>query len=299
MATAGEVVTLAPRPLPRVWATAIASFPAPVGPEWEPDQFGIKRWLNGITFTPWGTDKSLGFPIDPCADRTTTYNEFGDCVDFYPFLAEFAVEAKIGLHETEEVVAYVQAHSQVSRSSRLAEQLETAAHNSLSPSLASEATAIANADQSLMGALLAVEDALADVLDGGAGMIHMPAMLLPALQAGGGLRYDADGRAFTATGHLIVADAGTIGVSPATGAEVVGEIWIYGSGPVFMKWDDEVTLVDQSRFHHVYIPRNRYRIDAEMYGIVYFDPSTVVAAMVDISDNDIVGQGGDVDGGGA
>lgn len=299
MASKGEVVTLGPRPLPRVWATALTSFPVPEGVEWEPDQFGVKRWLNGVTFQPFGCDKSVGDTIDPCVERLTNYLETGACVDFYPFLAEFAVEGRLGLHDFETQQAYVLAHSEVSRSARLAEQLETAAYNPLSPSLSSEAQIISNADQSLIGALMAVEDALADVLDGGAGMIHVPASFLTALQSGGGLRYDETGRPYTPTGHLIVADAGTLGVSPVTGEIVAGETWIYGSGPVMAKYDDAVTIVGQRDWERMNMTRNRFMVDAELYGIVFFEPCSVVAAVVDTSDADIVGQGRDVDGGGA
>jgi hypothetical protein len=292
MASKGEVVTLGPRPLPRIWGTALSSFPVPEGVEWEPDEFGIKRWLNGVTFVPFGCDKSVGDTIDPCVERLTNYLETGGCVDFYPFLAEFAVEGRVGLHDPDTLQAYVLAHSEISRSARLAEQLETAAYNPLSPSLASEAQVITNGDQSLLGALIAVEDALADVLDGGSGMIHIPASFLTALQAGGGLRYDKAGRPYTATGHLIVADAGTLGVSPVTGEVVEGETWIYGSGPVMAKYDDAVTVVGQREWERMNFTRNRFYMDAELYGIVFFEPCSVVAATVNTSDDDIVSEGG-------
>ncbi len=290
MASAGEIVTSGPRPLPRIWSTALVSFPQLVGDEWEPDQFGINRWLNGAVFAPFGCDKSVGTTFDPCVARETDYTETGECVEFHAFIAEFAVKAPTRTHDIESMQAYALAHSEVSRSARLAEQIERAAHNPTNPSLASEAQIIGNADQSLMGALIAIEDALADVLDGGAGVVHVPAAILTALASGGGIRYDADGRSWTPTGHLIVADAGTLGVSPATLAPVAGELWIYGSGPVFVKYDEAVTIIGQRGWENADIRRNKFMVDAEIYGLAIFEPCSVVAALVDIADADYVGQ---------
>lgn len=288
MASAGEIVTLGPRPTPRLWATAASTYPLLEGAEWEPDAFGVKRWLNGATFSPFGCEKAVGDTFDPCVERLTNYLETGACVDFYPFLMEVAMQAPTRVADVESMQEYVLAHSEISRSKFMAEQVERSEYNATNPSLASEAQVVANADQSLIGALMGVEEALADLLDGGAGMIHIPAHFLVALQSGGGLRYDADGRAYTATGHVIVADAGTLGVSPITSDVVVGETWIYGSGPVFAKWDDVVSFASPRAWENADIRRNRFLIDAEQYALALFEPCSVVAAVVDISDANIV-----------
>lgn len=290
MALGMNIVVPAPRPAPRMWATAITTYVQLEGPEYEPDARGVKRWLNGVKFIPFGCDKIVGDLFDPCVERTTEYSEMGDEVSFDPFLAETAVQCStLGLPR-EALVEWVIAHTEVSRSSIMGAQVERSAYTTTNPSLASEAQVITNADQSLIGALVAVEDALADLLDGGAGMIHVTAGLLTALQSGGGLRYDADGRPFTATGHLIVADAGYLGVSPATNDVVDGELWIYGSGPVFAKFDDELVALVGMDGSDIDLTRNNQLLSAIQAGIAIFEPCSVVAAQVDTSDDNIVGQ---------
>ena len=181
------------------------------------------------------------------------------------------------------------AHTEISRSSILGAQVERSAYTTGNPSLASEAQDVGNLDQSLMGALFAIEQGLADLLDGGAGMLHVPAGALSVLHAQGGIRYDQDGRPFTATGHLVVADAGYLGVSPVTKAVVAGELWIYGSGPVFAKYDDLLRFqTDPWDDLSNGLLHNDREVKAEMHGIALFDPCSVVAALIDTSDANIV-----------
>jgi hypothetical protein len=290
MPTGLEIPVLAPRPLPRVWGTAIASYPGLVGPEFDPDNVNVKRWLNGVTFCPFGCDKTVGQVFDPCVERVTTYTRYEPAeAIFYPFIAEFAVSYSSLNGTPEQWDQYILAHSENSRSSRLAEQVERGTYATLNPSLSSEAQVIANGDESLLGAVGAIEDALADVLDGAIGMIHVPASLLSILQVQGGLIRDDTGRFFTATGHVVVGDAGTLGVSPATGDPVAGEIWIYGSGPVFAKIDNllRYTTPGEDNFN---MPRNEYLLDAEQYMLALFEPCSVVAAKLNTADDNIVGE---------
>lgn len=141
-------------------------------------------------------------------------------------------------------------------------------------------------DRSLLGAMEVVEDALADLLDGGQGMIHLPAALLTAFQSGGGLRFitGADGisRYYTATGHVVVADAGYLGPSPIANGTVDGETWIYGSGPIFVHLDDQVR-VDGFQALTSFDTRNVATMYAYQHAIAIFEPCSVVAAAVDTS----------------
>lgn len=274
----------APAQLPRPWATALTTYAA-LG--YGADDKGVQRWLNGVKFMPFGCDKIVGQTFDPCVARTTDYNDgIGTAVSFDPFLAEVAVECSTLVSDGPELEAYLLLHSEVSRSSILGAQVEHSAFTTTNPSLASEAQTITNPDQSLMGAIIAVEDALADLLDGGLGMIHMTAGLFVAFSAGGGVRWDVDNRPHTATGHLIVADAGYLGVSPATNAVAAGQKWIYGSGPVFAHYS--ATFNHATAPQTVKLSRNIRSVQVEQYGIAIFEPCSVVAAQVDTSDSDVI-----------
>ena len=286
-----NVMTAAPRPGIRQWATAMTTYAALVGPEFEPDARGVARWKNGVKFLPFGCERTIGAVFDPCVARETAFTDVTDDVEvlFELFLAEVAVKCSTIAADPAALYAYAEQHSEIARSSHLAAQVERSAYTTTNPSLASEAQDLGNLDQSLIGALIAVENGLADILDGGAGMIHMPAGILAALQADGGLRYDADGRPFTATGHLIVADGGTLGVSPATGGVVAGEIWMYGSGPVFAKMDDPIRIVDDPS-EGIFLAHNDWMLQVQQHGIAIFEPCSVVAALIDAGDNNIVGE---------
>lgn len=279
-----------PRPLPRQWATALTTYLPLDGPEWNADAKGVFRWLNGVRFLPFGCEKAVGVTFDPCVLRTTEYEEgFGDEVSFGPFMAEVAIECSTLGSSREELMAWVIAHTEVSRSSIMGAQVEHSEFNTSNPSLASEAQNVSNADQSLMGAVIAIEDALADLLDGGMGMIHMTPGLFAAYAAGGGCRYDITGKPMTPTGHYVVADAGYLGVSPATNTVVAGQKWIYGSGPVFARYAPLLNFTALPN-EEIDFTRNNRLVQAIQPGIAIFEPCSVVAALIDTSDSDVVGE---------
>jgi len=288
-----EVETLSPRPAPRQWATAMTSYVQATGPEFGMVS-GAKRWLNGITFKPYGCDKIIGATlgdgtgdINVCGDdRLTEYLTKDPAVTFHPFVAEVAVESPLLCDTLEELLLWVAAHSEVERSSILAGQVETAAYQTSNDSLASTATDVSGGDSSLMGALYYIEEGLADRLDGGAGMIHMTPGAFVLAAAGGGVRYDGDGRPMTQTGHFIIADAGYQGASPYAQAPVANELWIYGSGPVVAFMDPEVSI--EGGFDAFQYRTNEWKVDAEQYGIAFFDPCSVVAAVVGLGDDSIL-----------
>lgn len=285
-----NIVVPAPRPLPRPWATALTTYFELDTPEYGVDAKGVMRWMNGVKFVPFGCDKIVGDTVDPCVERTTDYMDGMDAeVSFDPFMSEVAVQCSVVTMDRADLEAYLVAHTEVGRSSILAAQVEHSAYTTTNPSLASEAQVISNADQSLIGALIAVEDALADVLDGGMGMIHMPAGLLSALNAGGGVVRGVDGKPYTITGHLIVADAGYLGVSPNTNAVANGEVWIYGSGPVFAKYSPNITWGTLNN-EVIDFTRDQWNLAVQQVGIAIFEPCSVVAAKVDTSDSDVINE---------
>lgn len=279
MPTMLEIVIAGPRPAPRQWATALTTYEEATDPGLGLDSRGVKRWLNGVTFVPFGCEKIVGATFDPCVARTTTdIDGFGDFVTFGPFLMEVAVKCSALSVTAEDLTEYVTAHTEVARSSMLGAQVMQGAFNTTNPSLVSEAQVIAGASFSPREALSLVEDALADVLDGGAGMIHLTPGTFSRLQIEGGLMF-VNGDWFTATGHAVVADAGYLGPDPVSGDPVAGQSWIYGSGPVFFKLDD-LNIIGMP-WENFNFARDVQRVDAEQYGLAYFEPCSVVAARID------------------
>lgn len=284
-----EILVPAPRPMPRPWATAITSYSSLANvPGFGPDAKGVQRWLNGVKFLPYGCDNIVGEVFDPCVARTSEYQEgFDEIVAFQPFLAEVAIQCSVVGTTRAELEAYLLAMSEAGRSSVLGAQVERDAIGTGNPSLASEAQVLSNADQSLLGAAIAVEEALADVLDGGVGTIHLAPGLFVAYANGGGAHLGADNIWRTVTGHVIVADAGYIGASPATEGAVNGELWVYGSGPVFAQYGGIVTYNGLDN-EVIDFTRDQWNVKVEQYGIAIFEPCSVVAALVDVSDSDVV-----------
>lgn len=282
MSRGWNIVTVGPRPLPRPWATAITTYSPLVSPEFDPDARGVKRWLNGVKFQSFGCDKIVGVALDPCVERISERQTLGGQVAFNAFGVEVGVHCStLSFGEDQSALQeYVRAHTEVSRSAVIAAQLETGGLSpdpaNPDPSLAGDAQVISGTFADASSALAVIEDALGDLLDGGQGMIHMTPGTLIRLQAGGGLRFD--GRLwYTATGHIVIADAGHQGVSAVTGALAQGESWIYGTGPVFLKVDDVLSIVGDS-WENFDWERNELYVDVEQYALLMFDPCSAVAA---------------------
>ena len=144
----------APRPIPRPWATALTTYAELVGPEWAADSKGVMRWLNGVTFVPFGCEKIVGDVLDPCVERITDVQEgMSDPVTFDPFLMEVAVTCSALSVTSEDLLEYVTAHTEVARSSILGAQVMQGAYATDNPSLASEAQVISGGDGSPASAL--------------------------------------------------------------------------------------------------------------------------------------------------
>jgi hypothetical protein len=101
-------------------------------------------------------------------------------------------------------------------------------------------TLLQTASDPVTGAVLDVveglgrlEQALVTCL-GGVGVIHVPAVLAPALDAQGLLHPSKDGRQFrTGNGNLVAVGSGYPGTSPSGTTPSAGSAWMYATGPVF------------------------------------------------------------------
>lgn len=302
MARGMNIMVEAPRPSLRRWATALTGYSTPEGGLFERAANGAMRWLNGVRFEPFGCDAhTVKAPFDPCTTNALPdANEHGfeDEVAFEPFLALAGIECSVVATDRSQLLDWVTAHTEIERSANLAAEVERAAWSGTNISLISAAVSNGetgdNADTSLAGAVSYIEARLAERLHGGVGIIHMPAWLLVLLP---NVRW-IDDKPHTATGHVIVADAGYQGVDPDTGDASADATWIFGSGPVFAKLSPVIDFVGNP-YEEIDFERDQRFVTIQQYGLAYFDPCTVVSAQVDLTDDNIVenpaagGGGGD------
>lgn len=179
-------------------------------------------------------------------------------------------------------------------SAAFARQLEFAAEGGLGLEGASnyggDATAdyvpaVGGAATSLRVALNSLENYLASELLNGVGMIHMTPGLLTLAAADDLIEWD--GSVYrTATGHVVVGDAGHTGLStPDTG--VIGTTaapWIYATGDVWYAMIGQPRRMDaESGEGYQLLRRNQDRPLAELYGVILFDPNILAAARVTVA----------------
>lgn len=99
------------------------------------------------------------------------------------------------------------------------EQVMSGLWNAAAPTLVGEAVDVSQAGMTTPHlAMAAVEDGLADTWRGSMGMIHVPPGILSEIVQG--LDY-SEGRFHTATGHIVVGDAGYQGGTPGSGSRPV------------------------------------------------------------------------------
>jgi hypothetical protein len=142
-------------------------------------------------------------------------------------------------------------------------------------SLVSVADEVTGLDLTAVGALAAVEEGLAQRIGNGIGMVHMTPGMLTILK--GQLEFDGN-EVRTVTGHRVVADAGYAGGAPGAGTVTEGESWIYGSGPVYL--ETTPVLFNGAIAENYVMSTNTGTIDIQQYGILAFEPCSVVAAHV-------------------
>lgn len=250
------------------------------------DLTGVDRWLNGVKFIPFGIDRTIGALADPCITRTRQADptDRGAEITFYPFLVETSVDCTpMSLNEValqSELEAFAKAHLAIERPPRVALQVMEGTYAGMNPWFANVATALTGADRTLVGALQAVERGLAALLGDAQGLIHVPSWLLSSMQLGGGLRF-IDNIWYTASGHIVVADAGYRGPSPLTHGVTTGETWIYGSGPV--KYVTSEPQIDGTQKRTDFDTHNDWDVYATQYALAIFEPGHVVAAAVTTS----------------
>jgi hypothetical protein len=241
------------------------------------------RWaFEGVQFIPYGCNAEI-FPQsnDPCEDDADDFIDtpsgFGEPVVFPPFNWQLEITCSLLSMTGDDLEKQLDVLFENELSPIFAEQVEAATLNPSQPSLISEGIVYPAAGvDTPKEAVSAVEDQLAQVWRGSVGMIHMTPGTL--FEVRGELDF-IDGRYFTPSGHYVVADSGYNGLSPASGADVDGEAWVYGSSPVHFKYmtTDWFGLDFENRV----VDRNVQVVRAHGIGIVAFEPCSVVAVRID------------------
>jgi hypothetical protein len=267
----------------RPYGTAVTSYyQLDTGP-FEPNP---NRWaFDGVTFVPYGCDtlpQELG--VDPCDDADS--DEAGDApnpeavVTFPPFRFKARVRCTDLSMTPEELSKYLDVQWESEVSPIIAEQVMAGVWNSAAPTLISEAVDVSQANMAQpMEAVGAVEDGLADAWRGSVGMIHMPPSVL--FQVRSVLTFQ-DGRYYTPSGHVVVADAGYQAGSPASGVVTTNTAWIYGSSPVhFLYQTPNWSGFD---WENIDFTRNEITMRVDGIAIAVFEPCSVVASLVNYAE---------------
>lgn len=267
----------APERMVRPRGTALTSYlPLDTGPfERYPN-----RWTEGVTFVPTGCDAAIQtVSTNPCAASTveTAAQGFDAAVTFPAFAA------KVGLQCSTLWMTAAELHKQLDilleseLSPIFAEQVMQGRWNAAAPTLVKEADDVSQTGQVLPHqAFGAVEDGLADRWRGSVGMIHMPPSIF--VQVVDMLSFE-DGRFYSPTGHIVVADAGYQAGSPGSGVFTSGVAWIYGSSCVHYRYlapDWHGYDFENLNFTH-----NDQIVRAEVVGVAVFEPCSVICAKVD------------------
>lgn len=247
---------------------------------------GVSRMAAGITWLPWG-EGSLTAAAVGC---NVVYDKDGRA------LPEIAVQPAFLLYDgllcstlggaLDEMWARLDYNFDLYLSSAFAAELASGTASG-GLGLKGDATyvprVVSGSAVPLMTGMAHLEANLADALNGGIGMIHLTPGLLGIARAEGIVEWD-DGQYRTATGHVVIGDAGFTGqVTPqGQSAASSGQAWIYSSGRVWYATTRAERLDGEPGEAATKVRRNEDRPLMEEYGLVAFDPNLLGAARVTV-----------------
>ena len=277
-----------PLPQPRTRGTLLASIDTLPVTSMADDS--NERWLNGFSWSPnYVRDPKFGSALDACGpvdvngDAMGLSTAFADAAGFRVF--DGITTSTLNATTSAALRAGLEARSANWLSWAFARQLATGsatgASNNLKTAAVGRAPAGVNYGSTatpLYNAFAILETHLATKIHNGAGIIHIPPGLLSNAIDECALEREGD-RFYTPSGHLVVADAGYVGMPAPTGASASGsgEDWVYATGPVFYRLiapeivGGELVAVD--------IRTNDRTLWIEGYGIVLFEPEIVTAVL--------------------
>lgn len=247
------------------------------------DDNGALRWLNGVKIDSLGCVTGLQTTRagDMCTGSVqyaaaTESADLPDWTSFYAFrmVHALAFTTICGL-TVEDAQTKVRTIFEMASSAMIARQVLAATFEPANPSLVGEADNVTTSDATPLGALAAVEDALAQKLLNARGLIHVSPAMLTRLKAGGMVTL-VNGQYETATGHRVVADAGYAGFVPNA-----GEARVIGSGPVRYR-STEIMPVGQA-WENFDLKRNVNTVRFEQYALVVFEKCPVMSATATVA----------------
>lgn len=250
-----------------------------------PEDENPLRWLNGVTWTPWGCDDTTSRVLDddcsPTAQTWTAPLGFGTALVFDAFRIEVAFVCSVlgGMGvDGEKLRAKALEVTAQDRSRQVARQVMFGQPVTSNPDFSEGTVAtVSTSDTTPIGALAAVENGLATRLNNARGMVHMSPAMFTYLTDGGAIKFRG-GQWLTSTGHRVVADAGYVGAGGQAGQD-----WIFGSGDVhYVTSPLELLGETWENFDHLTERDNRAIARAEQYVLAVFETCPLVKARSDI-----------------
>lgn len=244
----------------------------------------VNRWAAGITFTPYGCVGLQRIPDAFCIpEGDDPENEIDWDTDLTIF-ESFQVFGDDRCSALSTDFGWLQARLDARwaalASEQLALELMQAANSGSSPSLGSSATIVTGAPADTELLLPLCENYLAQVLHGAQGMIHLTPGALTLADVFHRLKLEDDGTYTTPTGHIVVADAGYLGLDPDGGVPEDGTEYAYVSSMVGLEMGppDDLGNSDQGLDRS----RNIWHARKIAQAIFMFDPCSVGAIQFEL-----------------
>lgn len=268
---------------------------------------GANRMLAGVTWTPW-PDVIVNRAAVGCDEvYTKDARDVPGLASQAPFLLWDRLQCSTAGLEISWLADALRLGLYDLLSAQFALELEDAAGSGgigLVGNATYTPTVVASGAVGLDVAIAELEGYLAE--QGGAGkpgmrgVIHLTPGLLTIALADGLIEW-MDGRYCTATGTVVIGDAGHTGQDTPHGQSAAGsgQAWIYATGDVFwaVGQSPNFTVTDPTDPDGgpVYVGQNKNRPLDERAGLVVFDPNVLGTALVTVGSSD----GGDSSGGDA
>lgn len=239
----------------------------------------------GATWNPWGPvglfdGGSLG--CDETYDKQP--DDVPDKTSQSAFLLWRSLQCSTLSRWADVLVGRVETDLRVFRSASIANELESGALGG-PHSLKADAEVVSNTATTLIVGVMNLETYFASVQPGARGIMHLtPALLVRALKEG--IIEFRDGQYRTATGNIVIGDAGHSGTGEPTDSEASvaadTDSWIYVTGDIWYAERDVREMIALAN-EDLDLERNIDRPLRELAGLLVYDPTIVGATKVTIA----------------
>lgn len=238
---------------------------------------GTVRWaLSGVTWVTWGCT-NIDTDVVGC-DKTNikTLEDFAAIETQKAFLLVDGIRCSTLSSIPDTMDQRLTKRLDVYASAAFAVELMRGTNGGPNSFKTNETTIISNTARSLRLAFADMETFLADKLHGAQGLIHVTPAAMVLAVADGMVRF-VDGVWQTATGHLVVGDAGYTGDAPTGVASTATDVdFLYASGPIYYAISN-IDPVGKRNHESTDMTRNVHQFFSERYGLIAFDPCAVGA----------------------